>query len=110
MAKTKRISSEPVRTDRPAFTPEARENQVISKAMDLAERQIEEGTASSQVITHFLKLGTSKNQLELERLKHENALLEAKTEALKSAKHVEELFADAINAFKTYSGHGDEYD
>lgn len=110
MAKTRRISSEPVRKDRPALTPEARENQVISKAMDLAERQIEEGTASSQVITHFLKLGTSKNQLELERLKHENALLEAKTEALKSAKHVEELFADAINAFKTYSGHGDEYD
>lgn len=110
MAKGKRISSEPVRKDRPALTPEARENQIIAKAMDLAERQIEEGTASSQVITHFIKQGTVKHQLELERLRHENALLEAKTEALQSAKRVEELFTDAMAAFKRYSGHGDEDD
>lgn len=102
-------SSQPMR---PALTPEARENQMISLAVDLAEQQLRDGTASSQVITHFLKLATTKERLEREKLEQENKLLLAKTEALQSAKRVEELYTDAIKAMKQYSGHGqnEEYD
>ena len=70
---------------RPALSPEARENQMISLAVDLAEQQLRDGAASSQVITHFLKLATTKAQLEKEKLMKENELLAAKTEALQSA-------------------------
>lgn len=92
---------------RPALTPEARENQLISLATDLAEKQLREGTASSQVITHYLKLGSTKERIEKEILEKQKELISAKTEALQSAKRVEELYADAIKAFHKYSGHGD---
>ena len=92
---------------RPAMTPDARENQMINLAVDLAERQLEEGTASSQVITHFLKLGSSKERLEREKLEEENKLLRAKTENLQSQKRVEELYAEALAAMRRYSGQGD---
>lgn len=95
---------------RPALTPESRENQLIALSVDLAEKQLREGTASSQVITHFLKLGSTKNQLELEKIRHENALLEAKTQSIQSAKRVEELYENALNAMKDYSGHGSQDD
>lgn len=92
---------------KPALSPEARENQMISLAVDLAEKQLLEGTASAQVITHYLKLGTMREQLEREKLEKENELLRAKTEALQSAQHIEELYADAIRAMKSYSGVAD---
>ena len=112
MAKTKRMSSQSRTEDRvrPALTPESRENQLIALSVDLAEKQLREGTASSQVITHFLKLGSTKNQLELEKIRHENALLEAKTQSIQSAKRVEELYENALNAMKDYSGHGGQDD
>ena len=112
MAKTKRMSSQSRSEDRirPALTPESRENQLIALSVDLAEKQLREGTASSQVITHFLKLGSTKNQLELEKIRHENALLEAKTQSIQSAKRVEELYENALNAMKDYSGHGGKDD
>lgn len=100
-------SPSPRRPRRPALTPEARENQMISLAVDLAERQLEEGTASSQVITHFLKLGSSKERLEREKLEEENKLLRAKTESLQSQKRVEELYAEALTAMRRYSGQGE---
>ena len=106
MAKVKVSNSEPTRKVRPALTPEARENQMISLAVDLAEKQLLDGTASSQVITHYLKLGTQREMLERQRLEHENKLLIAKTEALQSAKRMEELYANAIEAMKRYGGHG----
>ena len=90
----------------PATTPEARENQLIALAVDLAEQQLSEGTASSQVISHYLKLASSKERLEKERLTHEVELLKAKTEAIHSAKRVEELYKEALNAMKAYSGQG----
>jgi len=90
-----------------AMTPEARENQMISLAIDLAEQQLLDGTASSQVITHYLKLGSSKERLEMEKLKRENKLLIAKAENLESAKRIEELYEDALNAMKIYSGNND---
>lgn len=112
MAKSKRMSSQTELQEkmRPALTPESRENQLISLSVDLAEKQLREGTASSQVITHFLKLGSTKNQLELEKIRHENALLEAKTQSLQSAKRVEELYENALNAMKDYGGHGGKDD
>ena len=94
--------------NRPALSPEARENQMISLAVDLAEKQLMEGTASSQVITHFLKLGSSKEKLEKEILREQKALIQEKTEALKSAKRIEELYSDAIEAMKEYSGNKDD--
>lgn len=93
---------------RPALSPEARENQLISLAVDLAEQQLREGTASSQVITHYLKLGSTKEKIEKEILEKQKELINAKTENLKSAKRVEELYADALNAMKNYSGQGEE--
>ena len=103
---------------RPATTPEARENQLIALAVDLAEKQLIEGTASSQVITHYLKLGSTKERIEREILEKQKALIEAKTENLQSAKRIEELYTNAINAMKNYSGQNessedeedDEYD
>lgn len=106
MAKVKVTSGEPTRKVRPALTPDARENQLVSLAVDLAEKQLIDGTASSQVITHYLKLGTKAAKLEIERLENENKLLVAKVEALKSAKKSEELFEEAIKAMKRYGGHG----
>ena len=93
---------------RPALTPEARENQLISRAIDLAEQQLIDGTASSQVITHFLKLGTSMAKLEKEKLEKENALLRAKTEALESQKRYEELVNDALAAMRKYTGYSND--
>lgn len=93
---------------RPALTPEARENQMINYAVDLAEKQLREGTASSQVITHYLKLATSKEKLEREKLQLEKELLVAKTEAIQSSKRIEELYSNAINAMQIYSGNSNE--
>lgn len=104
MAKSTTIDKKSSRKIRPALTPDARENQMIALAVDLAEQQLRDGTASSQVITHFLKLGTSKERLEKEKLEKENELLKAKTESIKSQKDVQELYTNAINAMRTYSG------
>lgn len=100
-------SYEPVRKMRPALTPEARENQLISLAVDLAEKQLQEGTASSQVITHYLKLGSTKERIEKEILEKQKELITARTEALQSSKRVEELYTEALNAMRNYSGQGD---
>ena len=97
---------EPQRNRRPALTPEARENQMISLAVDLAEKQLMDGTASSQVITHYLKLGSTKERIEMEILEQQKELMKAKTEALQSAKRIEELYKDAISAFREYNGQG----
>ena len=106
MAKGQKKSSErdSIRLGRPAMSPEARENQMIAYAVDLAEKQLREGTASSQVITHYLKLGSTKERIEREILEKQKALIEAKTENLQSAKRIEELYTNAINAMKNYSG------
>lgn len=93
---------------RKADTPEAREDQLISLAINVAEKQLIEGTASAQVITHFLKLGSTKERTEQLKLEKEIKLLDAKTEALKSAQRVEELYTDAIKAMRTYSGVKDD--
>lgn len=98
------------RSMKPALTPEARENQMISLAVDLAEKQLMEGTASSQVITHYLKLATTRERLEKEKLERETELLKAKTEAMESQKRIEELYSEALNAMRNYSGLGGDDD
>lgn len=91
-------------TTPPASTLEGRENQLISRAVDLAEKQLMDGTASAQVITHYLKLGSSREKLEQERLEQEVAFMKIKAEAMESAKRVEELYGQALNAMRSYSG------
>ena len=111
MAKVKKAgSSNTTRKIRPALTPEARENQMIALAVDLVEQRLLDGTASSQETTHFLKLGSMKNRLEMEKLQEENRLLKARTEALQSAKRAEELYSEAIKAMRRYSGQGSDDD
>lgn len=102
---SQRRSNEPQKPRRPpATTPEARENQLISLAVDLAAKQLIDGTASSQVISHYLKLGSSRERLEQERLVGENALLAAKKEQLASQKRVEEMYGKALDAMRSYAG------
>ena len=89
---------------RPGLTPESRENQLISLAIDLAEKQLKEGTASSQVISHFLKLGSTTSMLEKQKLAKNLDLITAKTDAIKSGKVIEELYTNALAAMRKYSG------
>jgi hypothetical protein len=93
---------------RPATSAEARELEIASDAYDLAEEQIREGTASSQVITHFLKMGSTREKLEQQRIAHENELLQVKREAIEGQKRVEELYMSALAAMRSYSGQASE--
>lgn len=95
---------------RPATSPEARENQMIALAVDLAEKQLLDGTASSQVITHFLKLATQKEKLEREILESKKELMKAQTENLQAAKRIEELYSNALKAMQHYSGQDTDED
>ena len=88
----------------PAGTPEARENQLISLAVDLAEKKLLDGTASSQILIHYLKLGSTRMELEKEKIRKENILLEAKAGAIESSKRTEELFQKALEAMREYGG------
>lgn len=107
MARVKNTASSTVRV-KPAMTEEAREQQLVALAIDLAEQQLLNGTASSQVITHYLKIGSSKERLERAIREKEKELIEAKTENLRSAQRVEELYANAIKAIGIYAGKADD--
>lgn len=89
---------------RPATSPEEREMQLANAAYDLAEEQIQSGTASSQVITHFLKMGSTRERLEQERMRHEVELMEVKKDQLTQQARIEELYVGAIEAMRGYSG------
>lgn len=110
MANPRKGIDQPKRRRPPATSPEALENRVISAAYDLAEKQIREGTASSQVLTHFLKLGSTRERIEKEILEQQKELMQAKTDAIKSAKNSEELYKNALDAMRSYSGQGREKD
>ena len=101
-----RIEPEDFLPEDPGLTPEARENQLIALSIDLAEKQLREGTASAQVITHYLKLGTEREKLEVMKMQKEIAMIEAKTEALQSTKEIEDLYKNALEAMRSYSGFG----
>jgi hypothetical protein len=95
------------RRRRPASTVEGRENQLIALAVDLAEKQLLDGSASSQVISHYIKLGSTRERLEKEILEKQKELLVAKTESIQSAKKIEELYRNALDAMKNYGGKDD---
>lgn len=97
-------SNKKERRIRPGLTPESREDQLVALAINLAEEQLLAGTASSQVISHFLKIGSTKERIEREILKEQKDLIKAKTEVLKSEKRTEELYDEAIKAMRKYSG------
>lgn len=102
---TRKKPTEPTKPKRPpATTPEGRENQLVSLAVDLAEKQLEEGSASAQVITHYLKLGSTREKLEQERIAKENELLQARVESMASVKRIEEMYEEALNAMRSYAG------
>lgn len=92
------------RNRRPATSPEGRETELAAAAYDLAAEQIEQGTASSQVITHFLKAGSMRERLEQQRIAHENELLQVRRENLEAQTRIEELYAEAIGAMRSYAG------
>jgi hypothetical protein len=98
------VSNPTRRTQPPAMTPEARELELIALATNLAEQQLRDGTAYSQVISHFLKLGSSRAELEKEKLAMENQHLQAKTEAIQAQQREEEMFSKAIEAMRRYQG------
>lgn len=93
---------------RPALNPEARENQLISLAIDLVEQRLLDGTASAQETTHFLKLASRKAKLEVERAELENKLIEAKTQMINDQADMKKLYKDAIAAMRQYSGNVSE--
>lgn len=105
MAKVKTTGG---KRSRQPLTPEAKEAQMISLAVDLAEQQLRDGTASSQLITEFVKRGSTKARLEKEILKEQKELMAAKKESIQSAKRVEELYTNALNAMRRYSGQGEQ--
>jgi hypothetical protein len=88
----------------PATTLEGREDQLIAAAMDLVETRIREGTASAQETVHFLKLGSVRNQLEQDKLRHENTALQARVKEMESRRSGEDMYAKALQAFRGYSG------
>lgn len=96
------------RRRQPATSPEARELEIASAAYDLAEEQIEMGVASSQVITHFLKMGSSREQLERQRIAHENELMRVKVANIEAQTRIEELYVEAIGAMRSYRGTAEE--
>lgn len=108
MAKATTNSSRTTKKMRPALSPEARENQMIALAVDLAEQQLRDGTASSQVITHFLKLGTTRAELEKEKLRNENEVLKAKAKSIESSEENKILYENALKAMRNYAGYGDQ--
>ena len=89
---------------------EDRENQLISLAVNLAEEQLRNGTASSQVITHYLKLAATRerDRLEMEKLASENTLLAAKTDLIRSTQQNDELYKQALRAIMDYRGTDNE--
>ena len=94
--------------DHKSMNPDARQNQLISLAEQEAEKRIRNGTASSQIIVHYLELGTSKYKREVQILEHQDELLQAKTDTLRTAKDTKKLYEDAMNVMKKYSGNSDD--
>ena len=108
--KSEKVLPKSTQRSAPAMTQEAKESQLIALAYDLAEERMRNGTATSQEIVHFLKLGSSKDRIEREILERQKDLVSAKTEALQAQKRIEELLSNAVEAMKVYSGSSGEED
>lgn len=108
MVKGNKTTTKKPKTQRHAMSLENREQQLITLAVDLAEKQMREGSASSQLITHYLKLATTKEKIEQETMLANQKLIMAKVESLQSASKIEELYKEAISAMKRYGGNSNE--
>lgn len=106
------VKSKTTKKDPPALTPEAKESRIVAKAMDMAEEMIDNRTASSQILVHFLKLGTVRAELELEELRHKTALTKAKTDEIESNKQNKQFYEEVMKHMKMYTGvdEDDDYD
>ena len=113
MARVKKTEFRAAREDPPAMTPEDREDQLISLAVDLAEQRLRDGTASNQLIAEIMKLGTTKERLQKEKLQRENEMLRAKTKALQAQEQSNQLYSQVLDAIRSYGGLGrsdDDYE
>lgn len=110
MGQTVKKIPDSVLLNRPALTPDAEDNELIALAVKQAKKQLREGTASSQIVNHFLQRGSPKARLEQKKLEKEIALIDAKIKALESTKHIEQLYSEAMKAMKEYSGQDVEYE
>lgn len=108
MARRKKIADNSQQVLRPTLTQEAREARLVSLAMDLAERQLLDGTVSSQVLTELLRRGSDKARAEVAHLEAQNQLVYAKIDAIQAANELKEVYENAIAAMMRYSGHQDE--
>ena len=93
-----------------AETPEDRNQQMISYADELAEKQLREGTASAMVITHYLKMGTAEHQLQLRKLENESLRLQAQVAEMESRARADDMMAEVLSAVKRYAGVDDDDD
>lgn len=110
MAARRRPDEPERKRGRPATTPKAREDELINDAYTLARRQLRDGSASSQVITHFVKAGSMREELEQQRLSYENQLTQQKMAHMKEQAEREQTYKEALNAMRSYSGHEPEPD
>ena len=106
MARSRSLRNPVSYSEPPAITPEDREDQLIALAVDLAEQRLRDGTASNQLIAEIMKLGTTKERLQKEKLQRENEMLRAKTEAIEAQKHTDEIYRKALDAMRSYAGLG----
>ena len=107
---TKKKTGKTIKKRPPAMTPEAKEKELIGLAVDLAEKKLRDGTAPTQVIVHYLKLANERNELELDLLERKTQLIGAQIESLETAKHIEELYENAIEAMRIYSGNRNDHE
>lgn len=106
----KRKTKEELPKGRPATNPKDREDELINLAVNLAEKQLRDGTASTQVIVHYLKLGSTRGMLEHEMLENKTKLVKAQTESIQSSQRVEELYKNALDAMQIYGGISNDED
>ena len=104
MPRTRNVDSDPPRKRLPSKTPEGREQELIGLAVEQAEAQLREKSAPTQVVIHYLKLATEREQRERAKLENETVLLQAKVDMIKSAEKSESMYREAIDAMRNYSG------
>lgn len=113
MVRATKLKKEAIVQETSAMTPEDREDELILLATNLAEQRLRDGTASNQLIAEIMRMGTTKERLQKEKLRRENEMLRAKTEAIEAQKHTDEMYQKALDAMRSYAGlgsFGNEFD
>lgn len=108
MPRRRAVNSDELAPVRPLMSVQAREEQIAGYALDCAERQIREGTASPSVLVHFLRATSTKEALERQLLEQQNELLRVKRESAELQMQSESKYNEALQAFRGYSGTSEE--